>query len=83
MSETTHKVQRSGTLTDLGKRSVVIAFWDKNGFLWPLGLFQSLSPLSPTFRLACLCNIDTNTFNHTLDKHRVWNICYNTYTFST
>ncbi len=64
MSESTHKVQRTRTLTDLGKCSIVIAFWDKNGFLWPLGLFQSLNPLCLTFRLACFCNIDTNMSNY-------------------
>lgn len=61
-------------MSDLGKCSVVIAFWDKNGFLWPLGLFQSLNPLSPTFRLACFCNIETNTPNYTLDVQLLLNL---------
>lgn len=33
-------------LTHLGKRSILIAFWDKRGLLRPPGLLQSLVPLN-------------------------------------
>ena len=59
-----------GEGTDLGECSVLVAFWDEEGLLRPLGLLQGLAPLQTTLRLAGICN--TRTAQHstvTLSRH--------------
>lgn len=63
--------------TDLGKRSVLVAFWDKHGLLRSPGLFQSLVPLNTALGLTCICNILTLHTNlrfqcHVLPKNSTW-----------
>lgn len=43
---------------DLGKRSVLVAFWDEHGLLRSPGLFQRLVPLNAALGLACICNTE-------------------------
>lgn len=50
--------------THLGKRPVLVAFWDKRGLLRSPGLFQSLVPVSAALGGAsCICNTSTLCFS--------------------
>lgn len=50
--------------THLGKRPILVAFWDKHGLLRSPGLFQSLVPVSVALGWAsCICNTSTLCFN--------------------
>lgn len=42
--------------TDLSKRSILVAFWDKHGLLRSPGLFQRLVPLNTALGLTRICN---------------------------
>lgn len=50
--------------THLGKRPVLVTFWDKRGLLRSPGLFQSLVPVSAALGWAsCICNMSTLCLN--------------------
>lgn len=55
--------------TDLGIRSILVAFWDKHGLLRSPGLFQSLVPLKTALGLTCICNILTLRTNLCFQCH--------------